>query len=319
MTSSPAKAGNGKTKLPPTPTDFWNTPIGRSLGASAIGRTTKGSSSSGGGDVSRQKETSNHSAREREDAPEEDGGRGHPVLSNGGEDHPVFSDLSRQRGDTFNHSEGEDAGEDGGGGGHPVLSSSADGIGSGAPPTDREDRRNCDEGASTESASDRGVVPASTVPQEKSRSDITHHRPPEYKPSSDENHCDASAEHTPSSTGLTARVEMGTILPQDSTESVRRESDPAHAEYDALAEERRESTRPAKACGANGDEEVRRVKSGKCPPAQGTGTKAVRSLSQVPGGRALAEVEGGESSLLFESASGSAFKILRRSLGEHIH
>ena len=323
---SPAKAGNSKTKLSLTPTDFWNTPVGRSLGASAVGRIIESSSSGGGGgggggggvDVSRQMETFNPSEREREDAAEEGGGEGHPVTTSGGVNGVASGGVSRQRGDKFNRSEGEDAGEDGGGGGHPVLGSSVDRITSGALPTDRENRRDCDEGASTESASERGVVPASTVTQENSRSDITHRRPVEHMPPSDESNCDAPAEQTVSPAEPTARVETGTILQQDPTESARREGDPTRAEYDALAEERRDNTRPAKVCGADSDEEVREAKRGKCPPAQGTGTQAVRSLSQVPGGRALAEVEGGGSSLVFESASGSACKSLRRSLGEFI-
>lgn len=320
ITSSPAKAGNGKKKPPPTPTEFWNTPVGRSLGASAVGWATKSSSGGGGGgDVSRQRDTLNHSETEREDAGGEGRSAGQRTLSTGGLNGDDSGNLARQRDDAFNLSECEGTGEAGGGVDHPTLGNSGvGGIGSGAPPTRRENGQSCDEGASTKRASERVVVPTSTATQENPRSDKTHDTPAAHTASSDET-CDPPAEPAPSSNGLTAPpVETSTVSPQDPTESARRESDPTPVEYDALAEERRQNTRPMKFCGADRDKEVRMTKGGKRPPAQGTGTKAVRSLSQVAGGRALAEVEGEQSSLLFESATGSTRKSLGRSLGELI-
>ena len=213
----------------------------------------------------------------------------------------------------MNRSKCEGAGE--GSGDYPILGNGVDGIAAAAPPTGRGGQ-SCKEGAFTTSVSERVVVPTSTVTKENARSDDTHDPPAEHMPSSDEAY-DLPAEQTPSLNGATAPA--ATTVSQFPTGSARSGSDPTSAEHDALAEDLHQNTQKMKVWGAGGDEEVHKAKSGKCRPAQGTGTKAVRSLSQAAGGRALAEVEGEESSLLYESASGSGCRSLGRSLGEDTH
>lgn len=342
------------TKLPPTPAprDFWSTSVGRSLGgASGVGWTKKRGDAGdmsrgvdkekqrGGGDLSRGGLVRDAVNRlECEADGEGGGGVGYPTSGNDAEgvasgsastgrggggqgcgevasteivEEKKVGLTSTVRAQAISRSSEEtndpfvDVPSSKGGVATPAATSISQ-----YPPSERDAATGiahytASEGVDAPVETGISHYPTSQRVSAPVTTDISQHLAPTAPAATGVSQYPTSA--TPISVGAS----------QHPMEQGRRGIYPSCEEYDALAENRRENTRPSKTCGGYGDEQLtRNIKNGRYPPAQGTGTKAVRSLSQVAGETAL--VEGEESSLLYESTGGNGCRSSGRSLGENI-